>query len=339
MARRPNRFEGLIDQWDPVLRDAFLRAVYQMRRRAHIDQIQAMLERNDIEGALRAVGLDPTSFRPLGQATGQAFEAGGIYTASGMPILTDARGFRTIFEFDVRNPSAENWLAQRSSTQVREILSDQRDMIRAHLRDAMERGINPRTAALDLVGRISASTGRREGGVIGLTSSQAEWVRNYRRELEEGRFGAALARELRDRRFDRTLTRLLKSGEPLPLGTIEAMVRNYKNAALKMRGDAIGRTEAMAALHQSQQEAIDQALDAGIARPENVYFIWRTAGDNRVRESHVEMDGQRVRQGEPFISGDGVPLMYPGDPNAPPEERINCRCWREPAVDFLAEID
>jgi hypothetical protein len=38
------------------------------------------------------------------------------------------------------------------------------------------------------------------------------------------------------------------------------------------------------------------------------------------------MDGQERGLNEPFDSPSGAQLMYPGDPDAPAEEVINCRC-------------
>lgn len=52
---------------------------------------------------------------------------------------------------------------------------------------------------------------------------------------------------------------------------------------------------------------------------------WLSSRDNRVRPSHVQADGQIKGLKEKFVVG-GFPLDYPGDPNAPPQERINCRC-------------
>lgn len=52
---------------------------------------------------------------------------------------------------------------------------------------------------------------------------------------------------------------------------------------------------------------------------------WVTAGDERVRETHADADGQTVPVDQPFDVG-GEQLMYPGDPNGSNEEIINCRC-------------
>jgi hypothetical protein len=327
----------MIKEWDAQLRRAFLDSIYQMRNVAHIEQIARMLANGDIAGAVRAVGLDPAQFRGWERTLANAFESGGRATANLVPIRSDANGFRTIVQFGVRNPSAEQWLKTHSSKSVTEILNDQRTMIREHLSDGMAKGVNPRTAALELVGRVDAN-GRRQGGVIGLTSSQTEWVRNYRNELASDNPLSALSRELRDRRFDAAVKRAAASGEPIPYDLREKMVTSYKNRALKYRADAIARTEAMAALHQSQDEAMRQAIDSGAINADQVTYIWNATQDDRTRESHAVMDGQEVGQDEPFITGNGVQLMYPGDPNGPPEEVINCRCWREPKIDFLAGV-
>ena len=52
---------------------------------------------------------------------------------------------------------------------------------------------------------------------------------------------------------------------------------------------------------------------------------WDTKDDNRVRSPHQQVDGATVPIWAPFYVGD-VPMMFPGDPSAPPELVINCRC-------------
>jgi len=56
--------------------------------------------------------------------------------------------------------------------------------------------------------------------------------------------------------------------------------------------------------------------------------IWRTVGDEKVRESHRAADGQIRLEDEPFDVGDAK-LAAPRDPEGPPEETINCRCQME----------
>lgn len=52
---------------------------------------------------------------------------------------------------------------------------------------------------------------------------------------------------------------------------------------------------------------------------------WDTEQDQKVRGSHREVDGEIRDLSMPFYV-DGFPMQFPGDPIAPPESVINCRC-------------
>lgn len=330
-------FGRLIDHWDEQLRLAFLESFNKVRSQVKINQIVRMLEEGNVQAAVDAVNLDPALFRRWDQTISNSFEAGGNEVMALIPEKVDANGLRATVQFDIRNPNAEDWLKTHSSRSITEITKDQRVAIREQLVDGMSKGLNSRASALELVGRVGAS-GRREGGIIGLTSSQAEWSRNYRDKLASDNPLAALDYKLRDKRFDAAVLRAAEAGEPVPKELRDKMVRTYNNRALRYRAETIARTEAMASLHQSQEEAIRQGISEGAIEGEAVTEIWRATKDDRTRDSHAAMDGQEVERGEPFITGNGVYLMYPGDPNGPPEEVINCRCWREIKVDFLRGV-
>lgn len=53
-------------------------------------------------------------------------------------------------------------------------------------------------------------------------------------------------------------------------------------------------------------------------------YRWRTVGDDLVRDSHQEFEGQI------FTWAEGSPEGHPGEP-------INCRCWAEPVLDQFFE--
>lgn len=54
--------------------------------------------------------------------------------------------------------------------------------------------------------------------------------------------------------------------------------------------------------------------------------MWLSMRDDRVRDSHKNLDGQIVGINEHFRTIKGNLLLYPGDPSAPPGEVVNCRC-------------
>jgi hypothetical protein len=330
-----NRFDQLIAQWEPRLRQAFTEAIQNVRSGAQIELIARMLEKGDVDGALRAVGLNPTQFRIFDKTFEAAYESGGLATTTALPPMVDGQGFKVRFQFSIRNPQAEMWLRQYSSQMITGIVDDQKTMIRGFLRDGLSKGLNPRTTALDLVGRIGA-TGRREGGVIGLTESQEQWARNYAEELASENPRQALTRALRDKRFDRAVLKAAQSGEPIPAELRGKMVAAYRNRALRYRAETIARSETITALHQAQSDALDQATQSGLSA-DAVTMTWRSARDARVRDAHRELDGQSVRRGGVFASALG-PIRFPGDPEASAANVINCRCYLEPSVDFLAGI-
>lgn len=53
--------------------------------------------------------------------------------------------------------------------------------------------------------------------------------------------------------------------------------------------------------------------------------MWVSERDNRVRETHAEVNGDTVGIREAFIVG-GYAMLYPRDINAPLKERAGCRC-------------
>lgn len=315
---------------------AFLESIDNLRNVAQVDQIVRMLENGDVFGALRAVGIDPVAFRPFDRALAEAFEAGGEVTARGIPAVVDAAGFRTVFQFSVRNLEAEAWLRQHSGGLIKAVTDDQLEAVRSFLSARLAEGANPRKTALDLVGRVV--DGQRQGGVIGLTSSQEKWVRAYRAELESDNPAQALTRALRDKRFDRTVLKAAKAKDKIPAAQVDKMVRAYNNRALRYRAETIARKETITALHTAQEQALQQAIDSGALSQTDLAFVWRTARDERVRASHRSMNGQVRRAGLPFTTGAGASLQYPGDPQGQAAETINCRCWREVRADFLSGI-
>ena len=83
------------------------------------------------------------------------------------------------------------------------------------------------------------------------------------------------------------------------------------------RADRIARTETTAAYNAG-------SLDAGKREGAGVK-VWMANADDRTRETHLDASNECVPVDDAFDVG-GVPMQMPGDPSAPPEETINCRC-------------
>lgn len=341
MARRPitprQRLEELLEQHEPEIRAAFMAAIDNIRSKAEIGRIAALLERGDIDGAVRAVHLDPAAFRAFERAIADAYHSGGTAAVDGLPQLRDPSGGRVLLRFDARNPRAEAWLQQHSSTLVTAIIADQRQAIRTALEAGMLAGDNPRRTALNIVGRIDRATGRRTGGVIGLTEQQASFAASARAELLSGDPAAMrryLARTRRDRRFDRTIMAAIREERPVDAATVQRIAGRYSDRLLELRGTTIARTETLSGLHASQREAFEQAVETGAVRRQDVRKIWRSAADSKVRDSHVDVNGESVGMDERFSNG----LLHPHETGAPAAEVINCRCDVTYRIDFLANV-
>ena len=330
----------LIETWTPQIQKAFLAGVDVLRDQAQLALIIELLRRGDVDGAVRAVGLDPAAFTALDTTIAAGFLDAGQQTAATIPASIGPQGHRLQVLFGIRNPRAEQWLRDNLSQLVTEILTDQREMIQTNLEAGMKAGLNPRTVALDLVGRIDPVSRKRTGGTIGLTTSQDGGRRNYAAALASAAPGDSLDSALRDKRFDAAVARAILTKTPIPAVLQAKMVTAYKNRALRYRAETIARTEALTSLHQAQHEAYSQAIDTGQVQAKNVKKILRSAHDARVRETHRELDGQTVGMHESFVSVSGARLLFPGDTSlgAPASEVVACRCDVAYRVDYLGGV-
>ena len=85
------------------------------------------------------------------------------------------------------------------------------------------------------------------------------------------------------------------------------------------RSMTIARTEIVTASNIASVQAAKATGIPGLKKE------WLSAEDERTRDSHAKADGQQVDLDSTFDVGDSA-MEAPGDPSAPPEEIINCRC-------------
>jgi len=119
-----------------------------------------------------------------------------------------------------------------------------------------------------------------------------------------------------------TLRRLrgeLQRGIDQGLG-IEEISRNIQrsNVVNVIRARVIARTEIVTASNKGNHEG---AKSTGL----QLNKIWIATPDERTRQTHWELNETKIGMDEWFDVGDGE-AQFPGDPNLPAEEAINCRC-------------
>lgn len=290
-----DRLEKLLDQLSRSMRARIVRAVNRVTSPERMRRLAELLAQGNQDEALR---MADELAQEVGAAGSRIYVTAGNATSS---WLASAAGVTVAF--DVANPRALAWLEQQRFDLVEAITAEQREVLRQALLDGSRRGLNPRQQAAAL------------GDSLGLTRQQQAAVANYRRLLEQGS-KRALARRLHDDKV--TDVRNLTPRQ------IDRLVASYRARMVRYRAEVVARTEALRAVNSGVSEMFRQAEDTGLI--EELSQKWHTARDARVRGHHRSMHGQIREIGEPFISGQGNRLLYPGDPSAPASDVVQCRC-------------
>jgi len=245
--------------------------------------------------------------------------------------------FRTAFIQGAQNELAGRWRFDSNTWAVINLLmgeyrsiSDTSDMdLRKTIDVVLANGNTTRNKALDLLG-VKGATARRTGGMVGLPVQMSEWVESARQQLLSGdraAMRAYLTRKLRDTAYDRFVV----PGTKLTIEQANAISRAYSARLLQSYAKQLAQTYAQQAYNAGRNHAIQQLLDNRTITQDQVQKKWRTMRDERVRHSHATMNNQRVGFTEPFVSGLGGLLMYPGDTSlgASDADIYNCRCSLE----------
>ena len=233
----------------------------------------------------------------------------------------DRPGIRLTFQ-----PS-EATVVQAFATNRRRILN----ALSTQIRQSLSQVIRPLSTVttseqgvLQLSSRARSRTEIRQG--LLLNDYERSVLSNYRTSLGAGSRDA-LDRVLRDRRFDRTVQRAVAGDIVLNDAQINRMVDAYGNRLLGHRAETIAITEGVRIANEADELFIRQAFARGDLDPSTTVRAWQTQRDERVRGSHSAMHGQIRALDDPYISGAGNSLRFPGDPIAPRSETIRCRCF------------
>lgn len=301
------RIEKLLDKAEPRLARAFRAAVARLRGDLDLKVLAGLLASGNFDEALiytQQVAED------LGAEVNLVFFNAGQDTTRFLNGLDVGH-----IVFDQVNVRAVRALQANTLRLVTQYTEEQRAATRLALLDGISRGLNPRDQA------------RNFRDSIGLTERQQAAVVNYRRLLggTAAEQTEALSRELRDRRFDPTVKRSRRTQVPLTPAQIDKMVSRYADRYVKHRAEVIARTEALRSVHEGVEEAYEQAIDSGNLRAEDLVRTWDSSRDGRVRRTHGFLHGQKRGWRQFWATENGV-LRYPGDPLAPAEETIQCRC-------------
>lgn len=290
---------------------AYRAQVRTARRRTSIAELQRLLEQGSEAEAIERTLINAGE---IANENARAYVAAGESAGRQIAQRRNAR-----FSFNRINAEALEQMRSMQQATLDHFDRQGRAASRIILDDARRRGLSTREQARALY------------NAIGLDSQRAVHIVNYRQSLVN-RDGKALARDVRDRRFDRTVRRSVANDRPLRQRQINRLVARHQALHINSRGRTIASTESTAAIEAGADRAREQAIQRGIASRTDIELVWMTHEDEIVRGSHRVMHGQRRLQGQAFESGLGNSLRHPGDSSAPAEDRINCRCWLEVAI-------
>ena len=299
------RLLDLISTHEPLIAQSFISAVANAKSNIFLNDLVELLERGRFEQALLQAQSIPLS---LSSQVNISVVETGSNTSSVIATVTSTPTF-----FDQTNHRAVLLMRENRGRLIREFAASQRDVVTDVIADGITRGLNPIEQA------------RNFRNSIGLTAHQNKAVRNYERLLRTNN-RSALRRQLRDRRSDRSVLRALANKKPLKENQISSMVERYRQRYIKYRAEAIGRTEALRSVHQANNEAFNQAIEFGTLVGDELESTWNVLSDPELRDSHSFLSGVKQPFGEPFLSGNGNFLRYPGDETAPADDIVHCRC-------------
>lgn len=301
-----SRLRALFRRWRRSTSNSFTDSISQLRSQFSVTDIVALIDGNNLHELIQEFSRAAAR---VAAVTGEAYVDSARSTAS----LVGRRAGTTL-DFDLSNPRVSSQLRSARSRMVTGFTAGQSELIRTLLL----RGVRTGMDTVDIAREIQQN--------LGLTVRQEASVNTFRTLLESNS-REALQRQLRDRRFDPSVLRAIRTDEPLSQVQIDRMVQRYRERFIRFRADTIGGHEALRAIHQANNEMYQQAVDLGDVQDSQLERTWITSGDELVRSSHAIMNGQiRIGIRTPFISGMGNMLVHPGDPNAPLEDIIVCRC-------------
>jgi hypothetical protein len=171
--------------------------------------------------------------------------------------------------------------------------------------------------AADLYEAVAAAAGARVAEVFGIdfdldTSEVQEFIQARANQL------AGQVTETTYRQITQALADGTAAGEDAT--ALAKRIREVFAEASKNRSVVIARTEVISAFNGSTAQLAAILPDDVVAGQE-----WIATRDGRTRASHAAVDGEWRRPGSPFDVG-GHQLRYPGDPNGPADETVQCRC-------------
>lgn len=149
--------------------------------------------------------------------------------------------------------------------------------------------------------------------------------------LPKPKIDIALDKKWNAQKITSEITQGILTGESIPkiAGRLQNVTDMNRNSAIRNARTAITGAE-----NAGRVESYRYAESIGITLQKE----WLATLDDRTRDEHRALDGQRVDVDEPFEVG-GEKIMFPGDPSAEGYLVYGCRCSLASAVEGVKDLD
>lgn len=300
-------YPQLAAKFEPLIRDALLRAWERLRGTASLDALSEAIQTGGVFAVMDFLrDIEPVLAAELLPVLEDAILAGGRAVVEILP----AGAVLGPFTFSLVNPQAANYIRQYSLDLIREISAETVEAVRLAVQSSILAGRNPRAVARDFK------------SAIGLTRVREETVQRFRQALIDGdaAYIASLATA------DQRMVTAAEVGVTRQ-DQIDRMVAQMRSRYVTQRSETIARTEGLKALSIGQDQAIRQGQLLGVMS-DRLGKAWvARRGDGRTREPHLETPGLNgtIPYNQLFNTPLG-PMAFPRDPNGTAANTINCRC-------------
>lgn len=319
--------DALLQQYEPRIREAFLAAIAEITNGVILARVIDALQKGDINAAADAISVDPRAFSEISLILSELYFSAGKAQAKDISESANVN-----FWFNFMSGEAVNWVSAFANALIARIVSSASESIIGAIRDGIDRGDGPQKIVLDVVGRKNMRTGRRDGGVIGLTEKFQSMLSRAKDNLKSAvpeKMKEYLGLSLREKKMDGLVSSAIRGGRALTNEEVIQVTHLLAKNALNARAALFSGHAARTAIQKAQDDALWQAVRDGLIDADLTTKTWNSQKDNRVRRTHthVSLDGQTVPFSQPFVSISGVRLRYPYDPDADVKETIGCRCF------------
>ena len=175
-----------------------------------------------------------------------------------------------------------------------------------------------------VVNRMFAEVGQRDEKAWSTLGTNLG--RNLRKEIQTAPTGQALQAMLNEQ-MELITSLPIEAAERVHKLTLEGITQGTRASEIAAAIMRTGEVTESRARMIARTEVARTASLLTQARSEHVgvtHYIWRTAGDSDVRESHQQMNGKIVAWGTPPKLSDGT-ITHAG-------QIFNCRCYPEPIL-------